>query len=1219
MKNRAYRAIALLLSVWLLIIAVPAGIAAEPEEEGALSATDFCNNSYIAEKVQFLLDVVSGDKPYFNATGTEGCSIAGNCAECLLEEVCKSHPVLAQCGIDFTGYSYRGSAAMVRFVTAWIYGVKYSSEIGLYGNIPASVVNIQRVGRVAVESPIFTGDYDDLTVENLRAVAQKGTAGDIFQMRTKSGSNHSMIFLYAGALDVTVLDCLDYGTDADLYNKMTVVSYSYEELVEKWDRVITLYRVDSETYNNTLSKGETVHTTHIYTDEGGDACTVCGEQFKPVKSSDKAGVYMAGVATEAYKGYYRSTGNNGTLIANGKWIEVTGSVVNSTGKLFYILAGGGYAAAEDFISGSVAKPAITIGNYPAEELLEGKSFSLSGTVTYSSGLSYVAGYLIKSDGSIDQSVKQSTSATSHNINSGQINAKLIFGNLQLGEYIYMVVACGKDGSMSCFKSSFRIVSQIDKKTPATPSAPTLFSITDSTVTLNSVSGCEYRRSGGSWQSSNVFTGLSPATSYTFYQRVKETDSAYPSSESAGLTVTTKKAIADAPATPVASSVSSDRVTLVSVSGCEYRIEGGEWTSTPTFTGLKPGESYTFYQRYKETATASASPSSYGLTVKLPKKTASTPSAPTVKSATTDSVTLNSVSGCEYRLGEGNWQSSPVFTGLKPGGSYLFYQRYAETADTSASPVSNGLSLTLSKLTVSAPSAPTKQSVTATTVILTKLSGMEYRVDGGQWTENNQFTGLNAGGTYVFYQRYAETDTTKASAQSAGLTITLPKKATTTPPMPTIKSVSTDTVVLNVLAGCEYRMDEGDWRSSPTFSGLTPGSTHLFYQRYAETDSSKVSPESTPLSVVLPKKSVSAPSAPTAKTVTTGTVTLTALPGMEYRIDGGQWTSNNVFTGLTPGRTVAFYQRYSETDTSLASPSSTALYQTLPKRTTQPPTAPALLERTANSVTLVTKTGAEYRIDGGNWQSSPVFTGLQPNKTYVFEARYAETATDAASSASPKLTVTTLKNTVSTPSAPVLKSIKGRVVTLVADARMEYRMDNGEWQSSNVFTVQNYGVHTFTCRKAETATDYASSASKGLTVTVNPVELTSEELTIKDGFVSGVTWGMTVEDVLGKINERAYVTVKNSSGKVLSANDLIATGTVLALPGGEEFLVAVSGDTNGDGTINIFDLIQTKNMIVNPQALSGVYAKAADVTGDGKVDIFDYIAIQNMIVKGLKTA
>jgi hypothetical protein len=64
-----------------------------------------------------------------------------------------------------------------------------------------------------------------------------------------------------------------------------------------------------------------------------------------------------------------------------------------------------------------------------------------------------------------------------------------------------------------------------------PDAPTLAVATSTSITLDSVAGCEYCKDGGAWQSSPVFAGLTSNTEYTFTQRYVETSTHSPSPES----------------------------------------------------------------------------------------------------------------------------------------------------------------------------------------------------------------------------------------------------------------------------------------------------------------------------------------------------------------------------------------------------------------------------------------------------------------------------------------------------------------------------------------------------------------------------------------------------------------------------------------------------------------------------------------------------------------
>ena len=72
-----------------------------------------------------------------------------------------------------------------------------------------------------------------------------------------------------------------------------------------------------------------------------------------------------------------------------------------------------------------------------------------------------------------------------------------------------------------------------------------------------------------------------------------------------------------------------------------------------------------------------------------------------------------------------------------------------------------------------------------------------------------------------------------------------------------------------------------------------------------------------------------------------------------------------------------------------------------KKAEQPtPDAPQMESSTESSITLVTLEDGEYNINGGEWQISPVFEGLEPETSYTFTQRKRETRSHYASPASP---------------------------------------------------------------------------------------------------------------------------------------------------------------------------------------------------------------------------
>lgn len=463
---------------------------------------------------------------------------------------------------------------------------------------------------------------------------------------------------------------------------------------------------------------------------------------------------------------------------------------------------------------------------------------------------------------------------------------------------------------------------LTKDNQAAPSAPAVQSTTSDSITLIPITGAEYKMGSGSWQDSNAFTGLSVYTKYTFYARMKETDTLNASPSSPGTAQRTNKLDQAAPAAPTVLSKTSDTVTLNPIAGAEYRIKGSSWQDNNVFTGLTPGTTYVFQARLKATSTYYASPASPDTSVKTDKLDQAAPAAPSVSSKTSDTVTLNPIAGAQYRIKGSPWQDSNVFTGLSPATTYIFQARLKGTSTYNASPASTGTSVTTDKADQAAPAAPTVSSKTADTVTLNPIAGAEYSSDGTIWQDSNVFTGLSPATSYTFYARLKETATQFASPSSVGTDETTDKADQTAPVAPTISSATSDTVTLNIIAGAEYSLDGTTWQDSNVFTGLSPATDYTFYARLKETAIQYASPSSTGTPVTTDKADQAAPIAPVIASKTTDSVTLTPVVGAEYSKDGVTWQDSNIFTGLSSDTEYTFYVRLKGTATQNASPAST---------------------------------------------------------------------------------------------------------------------------------------------------------------------------------------------------------------------------------------------------------------------------------------------------------
>ncbi|MBQ8730965.1 MAG: dockerin type I repeat-containing protein, partial [Lachnospiraceae bacterium] len=136
----------------------------------------------------------------------------------------------------------------------------------------------------------------------------------------------------------------------------------------------------------------------------------------------------------------------------------------------------------------------------------------------------------------------------------------------------------------------------------------------------------------------------------------------------------------------------------------------------------------------------------------------------------------------------------------------------------------------------------------------------------------------------------------------------------------------------------------------------------------------------------------------------------------------------------------------------------------------------------------------------------------------------------------------------------------------------------------------------------------------------PENITSTKFSISQDelIVSKVTVGTTVSDLLNGIEQEEYVKVYSKSGILQAENAVLATGMTIRLMDEDEIIksytIIVTGDTNGDGTINITDMMATKAHVLKKTLLTGNASLAGDTNGDGKINITDFMAIKAHILK-----
>lgn len=121
-----------------------------------------------------------------------------------------------------------------------------------------------------------------------------------------------------------------------------------------------------------------------------------------------------------------------------------------------------------------------------------------------------------------------------------------------------------------------------------------------------------------------------------------------------------------------------------------------------------------------------------------------------------------------------------------------------------------------------------------------------------------------------------------------------------------------------------------------------------------------------------------------------------------------------------------------------------------------------------------------------------------------------------------------------------------------------------------------------------------------------------------GYISKITVGTTANTLWSSFAEKDYVVIYDKKDNIVSGSTVVGTGMTVAIVNEgtvvKKYTIVVTGDTNGDGKINITDMIAVKASTLKKSGLSGAYAKAGDVNGDGKINITDFIKVKATTLK-----
>ena len=119
----------------------------------------------------------------------------------------------------------------------------------------------------------------------------------------------------------------------------------------------------------------------------------------------------------------------------------------------------------------------------------------------------------------------------------------------------------------------------------------------------------------------------------------------------------------------------------------------------------------------------------------------------------------------------------------------------------------------------------------------------------------------------------------------------------------------------------------------------------------------------------------------------------------------------------------------------------------------------------------------------------------------------------------------------------------------------------------------------------------------------------------DLYLYRVSPNTTLADFIANCKTNGKITIYKQDGTELKDNELVGTGMTLKDEKGTKFItisIAVTGDLDGNGEIDITDLVKVRQNIQQIKEITGVYLKAGDINEDESADITDLVKIRKHI-------
>lgn len=698
-----------------------------------------------------------------------------------------------------------------------------------------------------------------------------------------------------------------------------------------------------------------------------------------------------------------------------------------------------------------------------------------------------------------------TAATgmTYSFDGSAYTTNLIYNGLAAGSS-HTITAKNTDGCISA------IANTTINTQPTSPAAPVLTvtqptcTIATGTIIITGTAGFMYSFDGGTYTAALTYNGLTAGSTHNVIAKNTDGCTSLPTT----ITLITQ------PVTPAIPTIVTSQpdcttatgtITITAITGLTYSFDNGVYSPTLVYSGLPQSTSHTVTAMNADGCISAVANSTINTQPATPAAPILIITQPTCTTAT-GTITITPVTGMTYSFDGGAYSATLIYTGLAAGLTHTVTAKNATGCNSSPASASIAAQPLTPAVPILIPTDPTCLIPTGT-VTITPVPGMTYSFDGGTYTTTLAYSGLPAGSTHTVTAQ----NTDGCISAIANITLNTPIGQPASPLLiPTHPTCTIATGNINIVGtpGITYSFDNGPYVTTLIYSALVAGSSHTVTAKTAAGCISAVATmvlNTQPASPILPIATMIQPDCTTA----TGTITITAVPGLTYSFDGSSYTSTVIYNSLLAGSSHTIIAQNSD---GCLSPPATITLNTQPLT----PTAPMLsaiqptCTSAVGSILITPVSGMLYSLDGGVYSTALTYGGIVAGSTHNVTIKNAAGCISAP-------TAITLAPQPATPALPILSIIQPTCttatgsVTITALTGIMFSFDGGAYSSTLSYSgLPSGSTHTVIAKN----TDGCVSASVPITLNTQPVTPVVPTAVITAPTCSATTGSLAINGIVG---------------------------------------------------------------------------------------------------------